>query len=91
MDETLKLINNFYLNNKPLVIANIFFEITYSVIESIVIPLLLSDTFNNIDNIQIFKTQLIKLVLSWIIIKITFSISIYFHNKIEQVIELNKL
>ena len=88
MDETRKLIKNFYYNNKSLVISNIFFEIAYSLIEFIVIPILLSDAFNNIENIEILKKQLIKLVLSWIIIKITYSISIYFHNKIEP--ELSK-
>lgn len=83
MDETYKLIKEFFIHNKSLVILTILSEMTHSILESIVVPLLLANAFNNIDNIVILKEQLIKLVLSWIVIKLAFSISLYYHNQLE--------
>ena len=88
MDETNKLLQEFFKQNKVLVSSTILFQIINALLDSVIVPLLLAGTFNNIDNPEIFKKQLIKLVLSWIIIKIVFSISLHYQNKIDP--ELSK-
>ena len=79
MDETVKLLSMFFQQHSKLVMTSIGLEVIYSVVDSVIIPLLLADAFNNIQNIEILKMQLIKLVLSWVVIKLVFSFSLYFH------------
>ena len=83
MNELLKLMINFYKQNKSLVISSVFFQILHSVLQSIIIPFILAGAFNNINNLGVFKNQLLQLVGLWIIINIVSSISLHFHNKIE--------
>ena len=83
MSELLKLMKDFYNKNKSLVICSILFQVLYSVIESIIIPFVLSGAFNNIKDSEKFKSQLIKLVGVWIIVKVVGCISLHFHNKLE--------
>ena len=83
MDETVKLLSMFFQQHSKLVMTSIGLEVIYSVVDSVIIPLLLADAFNNIQNIEILKMQLIKLVLSWVVIKLVFSFSLYFHNLLQ--------
>lgn len=83
MYELFKLLEGFFKNNKSLVISSIGFQIIYSVLESIIIPFILADAFNNIGNFEIFRNDLIKLVCLWIVVKTVGSISLHYHSKIE--------
>lgn len=83
MNELFKLLEGFFKKNKSLVLSSIGFQIIYSVLESIIIPFILADAFNNIGNFKIFRNDLIKLVCLWIIVKTVGSISLHFHSKIE--------
>ena len=92
MNEILKLSHGFYLQNKFLVLGTIFFGIACSTIESIVIPNTVAGTFNslgnNIDpkNNPAFRSQLIKLIFSWMVIKMFYAILNYFRKKVEPAI-----
>jgi ABC-type multidrug transport system fused ATPase/permease subunit len=83
MNELFRILKGFYNQNKSLVISSIFFQILYSIFETIVIPYILAGTFNNIKNSKEFKLNIIKLVACWIVIKLVGAISLYFHNQIE--------
>lgn len=83
MSELLKLLEDFYLQNKELVTWSVLLQVIWSVLETIVVPFILSGAFNNIDNIGKFKTQLLLLVGAWIMIKIIGCLSLHFHNRIE--------
>jgi len=83
MNELFRILKGFYNQNKSLVISSIFFQILYSIFETIVIPYILAGTFNNIKNSKEFKFNIIKLVACWIVIKLVRAISLYFHNQIE--------
>ena len=92
MNEILKLSHGFYLQNKFLVLGTIFFGIACSTIESIVIPNTVAGTFNSLGNDidpknnPRFKSQLIKLIFSWISIKMFYAILNYFRKKVEPAI-----
>lgn len=83
MNELFRILKGFYNQNKSLVISSIFFQILYSIFETIVIPYILAGTFNNIKNSKEFKFNIIKLVACWIVIKLVGAISLYFRNQIE--------
>jgi hypothetical protein len=76
MNEILKLSHGFYLQNKVIVLGTIIFGIACSTIESIVIPNTVAGTFNSLGNDidpknnPEFKSQLIKLIFSWMSIKL---------------------
>lgn len=92
MNEILQLSNGFYLQNKRLVIGTIFFGIACSTIESIIIPNTVAGTFNSLGNDvdpknnPQFKYQLIKLIFSWIVIKMSYAVLNYFRKKVEPAI-----
>ena len=93
MNEILKLSHGFYLQNKMLVLGTIMFGIACSTLESIVIPNTVAGTFNSLGNNDIdpknnpkLKSQLIKLIFSWMAIKISYAILNYFRKKIEPAI-----
>ena len=81
MSELLRLMLDFYNNDKSLVIFSVLFQVIYSILEFIIVPFILAGAFINIKDSNKFKTQLIKLVGIWIVIKIVGSISLHFHNK----------
>ena len=83
MNELFRILKGFYNQNKSLVISSIFFQILYSIFETIVIPYIIAGTFNNIKNSKEFKYNIIKLIGCWIVIKLVGSISLHFHNQIE--------
>ena len=83
MSELLRLMLDFYNNDKSLVIFSVLFQVIYSILEFIIVPFILAGAFINIKDSNKFKTQLIKLVGIWIVIKIVGSISLHFHNKLE--------
>jgi len=82
-DELIKLILGFLKNNKTIVILTIFFQALYASIESIVIPRVISGIINNVNNNEIFKMQLIKLLATWIIIKIVYLVSNYYNKQLD--------
>jgi len=91
MNEILNLSHGFYLQNKFLVLGTIFFGIACSTIESIVIPNTVAGTFNSLGNSDPknnpqFRSQLIKLIFSWITIKMFYAILNYFRKKVEPAI-----
>ena len=82
-NELIKLILGFLKNNKKIVIFTIFFQALYASVESIVIPRVISGIINNVNNNEIFKLQLIKLLATWIIIKIVYLISRYYNKQLD--------
>ena len=92
MNEILKLSHGFYLENKGIVLGTIFFGIACSTIESIIIPNTVAGTFNSLGNDidpknnPRFKSQLIKLIFSWMVIKMSYAILNYFRKKVEPAI-----
>lgn len=90
-NELYKLAVGFFNKNKQIMICSIFFAILCSTIESIIIPNTVAETFNSLgsndpkENPE-FKTKLIKLIISWISIKLVYAISNYFRKKLEPAI-----
>lgn len=82
-DELFKLIKGFIYENKQTVFGSVFFSIINSFIESILIPRLIANIFNNISDIETLKPNLTKLVLVWILIKLSFICTNHFRKKIE--------
>ena len=90
-NELYKLSVRFFNENKQIMICSIFFAILCSTIESIIIPNTVAETFNSLgnatpDNNPEFKNKLIKLIFSWISIKLVYAISNYFRKKLEPAI-----
>ena len=83
MNEIYKILKGFFENNKSLVFSSIGFQILYSILETILIPLVLAGAFNNITSPPKLKKQLLILVGLWIIIKTIGCISLHYHNQIE--------
>ena len=83
MYELFKLLEEFYKHNKNLVTFSILFQVLHSVLETVIIPFILAGAFNNINNSEMFKMQLIKLVALWVVIKLVECLSMHFHNQIE--------
>ena len=86
MLELFTLLKDFFNKNKKLVISSITVQIIYSILETILLPYILSGAFNNIDKTDVFLQQLIKLVCLWLIIKTVRCISLHYHSQIEPVI-----
>lgn len=90
-NELYKLSVRFFNENKQIMICSIFFAILCSTIESVIIPNTVAETFNSLGNADPknnpeFKTKLIKLIFSWISIKLVYAISNYFRKKLEPAI-----
>ena len=83
MYEILRIFKGFFDKNSSLVIISVLLQIFYSIVQTIVIPYVLSGTFNNIGNSDEFKKQLIKLVGSWILIKVIEVVNMHYRNQIE--------
>lgn len=83
--EILNLINEFYKEHKKILLSSIIFKIMYVLIESIIIPIILSDLFNVID-VQKLKKNLITLVIIWVVIKIIFAVTQFFNSQIDPAI-----
>lgn len=83
MDELQKLTYGFYKEYSLLLLSSIFISILSSVIETIIVPKLLSNIFNNINDIIIFKENLIFILFIYILIKIVYSLSIYLRRQLE--------
>ena len=82
MSNLTELLVDFYKQNTNIILLSIISQISYSVLQTIVIPVILSKTFNTQD-IKNLKTQLYKLVFIWIVLNIISSLALYLHNKIE--------
>jgi ATP-binding cassette subfamily B protein len=82
-NQLLELIKEFFSENKLLILSSMGLSIFYSFIESIFIPLLVANTFNDLSDFKKFKYNLQKLVLVWIIIKICFMLSNLLKKKLE--------
>ncbi len=78
MKELQKILKGFYNENKKLVITTIIVQIITSLLEYILVPLILSNAFNNIKQLPILKKDLIYLVAVWIIIKIMSIVNSYY-------------
>jgi len=89
-NEILKLSYGFFLEHQMITSGTLFFGIICSAIESIVIPNVVAGTFNSLSNDMIFNPEfrntLIKLVFSWICIKISYAILNNFRKKVEPAI-----
>lgn len=83
MKEIFKLLKEFFNQHKSLVISSIFFQVVYAILESIIIPMIIAGSFNNIQYPEIFKQKLIILVCVWVVIKGIGSVSLYYHKQIE--------
>jgi ATP-binding cassette subfamily B protein len=89
-NEILKLSYGFFLEHQMITSGTLFFGIICSAIESIVIPNVVAGTFNSLSNDMIFNPEfrntLIKLVFSWICIKVSYAILNNFRKKVEPAI-----
>lgn len=90
-NELYKLSVRFFNENKQIMICSIFFAILCSTIESVIIPNTVAETFNSLgsddpEKNPEFKNKLIKLIISWISIKLVYAISNYFRKKLEPAI-----
>jgi ABC-type multidrug transport system fused ATPase/permease subunit len=90
-NELYKLAVGFFNKNKQIMICSIFFAILCSTIESVIIPNTVAETFNSLGSDDPrqnpeFKSKLIKLIFSWISIKLVYAISNYFRKKLEPAI-----
>jgi len=83
MNEIFNILKGFFKDNKSLVFYSVGFQILYSILETILIPLVIAGAFNNISSLPKLKTQLIILVVLWIIVKTVGCLSLYYHNKFE--------
>ena len=61
MEETSRLLGDFFKGNKALVIATVITEMSNAIIENIVVPIILADAFNNIKDVTHLRNQLFKL------------------------------
>lgn len=82
-NQLLELSKEFFGENKGLILSSMGLSIFYSFIESIFIPLLVANTFNDLSDFSKFKLNLQKLVLVWVIIKICYMVSNYLKKKLE--------
>lgn len=90
-NELYKLSVRFFNENKQIMICSIFFAILCSTIESVIIPNTVAETFNSLgsddpEKNPEFKNKLIKLIISWISIKLVYAISNFFRKKLEPAI-----
>ena len=83
MTEIKNLLKEFYNDNSQLVIITIFLSFLSSVIETVVLPKILARIFNNIQDINIFKQNVINLLLIAIISKIVNSFSTYYKRQLD--------
>ena len=90
MDELQKLTYGFYKEYSLLLLSSIFISILSSVIETIIVPKLLSNIFNNINDIIIFKENLIFILFIYILIKIVYSFNMINKQSNEHVIKTFK-
>ena len=82
-EELNKLIIEFVHERKDLVFGTILFAALYSILEYVVVPRIIADSFENIQDTEKLKHQFIYLVATWIIIKIIYTISNYLRKNIE--------
>ena len=83
MNEIYKILKRFFEDNKSLVLYSVGFQVLYSILETILIPLVLAGAFNNIMSFPKLKKYLIILFCLWIIIKTIGCLSSYYHNQFE--------
>lgn len=81
-----KLLIQFSLDNVSILAPMIVLQITYSLLESVVIPFVLAGALNSIGDFNKFRLQLIKLILIWVTIKSIGIASKHYHNQTEPVL-----
>lgn len=83
MSEVQKLFKDFFHENIYVILGSVLAGILCSAIESIVIPRAVAGTFNAIDDLTKFRNNLFKLILVWISVKLSYSLSVYFKRLLE--------
>ena len=83
MNELFKLFKGFYDKKSQLVMLSILLSIISSSIETIIVPKLIANIFNNIEDKSIFRSQIILLLSIWIIVKIVYSLSTLYKRQLE--------
>jgi ABC-type multidrug transport system fused ATPase/permease subunit len=83
MDELNKLGKGFYNKNSQLILSSIFMSALSSTIETVIVPKIIANIFNHIEDIDVFRNQIITLILVWIIIKFVYSLSTYYKRQLE--------
>jgi ABC-type multidrug transport system fused ATPase/permease subunit len=83
MDELKKLGTGFYNENSQLILSSIFMSALSSTIETVIVPKIIANIFNYIEDIEVFRKQIITLILVWIIIKFVYSLSTHYKRQIE--------
>jgi ATP-binding cassette subfamily C protein len=83
MDELKKLGQGFYNENSQLILSSIFMSSLSSTIETVIVPKIIANVFNYIEDIEVFRNQIITLILVWIIIKFVYSLSTYYKRQLE--------
>lgn len=83
MDELKKLALGFYNENSQLILSSIFMSALSSTIETVIVPKIIANIFNYIEDIEVFRNQIITLILVWIIIKFVYSLSTYYKRQLE--------
>ena len=83
MEELKKLSVGFFEKNSELIITSILLSAVSSTIETVLVPRLLANIFNNITNKDLLKSELIKLVLIWVVVKLVYATSTYYRRQLE--------
>ena len=83
MTEIKKLLKEFYDDNSQLVIITVFLSFLSSVIETVIFPKILARIFNNIKDVNIFKQNVINLLIIGIFSKIVNSLSTYYKRQLD--------
>ena len=83
MTEIKKLVKEFYDDNSQLVIITVFLSFLSSVIETVIFPKILARIFNNIKDVNIFKQNVINLLIIGIFSKIVNSLSTYYKRQLD--------
>lgn len=83
MEELKKLSTGFFKKNSELIIISILLSAASSTIETVLVPRLLANIINNISNKKLLKTEFIKLVLIWLLVKVVYMASTYYRRQLE--------
>ena len=81
--EIVLLFTEFYNENSHLINLTIFLSFLSSCIDTVIVPRILAGIFNNIHDINIFRENILKLLLIVIISKIVYSLSTYYKRHLD--------
>ena len=81
MNEIYNILKGFFKDNKSLVVYSVGFQVLYSILETILIPLVLAGAFNNITSLPKLKKHLISTMNGFQSTQLTKNTWIFFQKK----------